>query len=424
MGTEKIRIGVIGVGARAAGGFGPAFNMRKEISVVALCDCNPIRMREYAKNFNGEQNYYQTPEEMYYAETLDAVLITTPDCMHVTHAISALKHGVHVLVDKPLATTYRDCRQIIAVAKSVGKTVMMGFNLRHNPVLQRLKQIVDQGQLGRIFLIENREFYDGGRTYMSRWNRLRSQSGGLWIHKGSHDFDVFQWLLGFPKPLRVSASAGINAFRSDRFPFPLRDGVTPGPSCGKCAYRNVCKDAMPFVVEEFPQWAGKAVEVDGYIKDLCMYLSDKDVHDNGLSIVEYDNGARASHMECFACSLTDRKYTIIGDLATAEVSLRGRTITVFPRWSQEVIRYELPPSEGGHGGADPSLVAEFINVFMGKTGNHSTAEHGAWATVVGEAAEIASRENRTVAINEITNKADADGGAAVNNEVGDGAEQR
>ena len=74
-------------------------------------------------------------------------------------------------------------------------------------------------------MMENREFYDGGRTYMARWNGKKSESGGLWIHKGSHDFDVFNWLLNFPKPKKVSAFAGMNVFTPQNFPFEVKDGI-------------------------------------------------------------------------------------------------------------------------------------------------------------------------------------------------------
>ncbi len=234
---------------------------------------------------------------------------------------------------------------------------------------------------------------------MARWNRSYEKSGGLWVHKGSHDFDVFQWLLDFPKPVRVMASAAIDVLNPDGLPFALEDGKPAGPTCGQCAYLDKCPDSQPFPND--PMWDEKAKSEDNYNKDECIYLSEKDVHDNGLSIVEYDNGVRASHMECFVTAMSDRLYTVIGDKAQAEVSLANRTITIRPRWGSEIKTITVPESQGSHGGADPNLVNAFIDS-LDKDGRlDSTLEHGLLSTAVGEAAEIASREKRSVLIEEL-----------------------
>lgn len=395
-----MRIGIIGAGGRGIGAFGKALRDVADARVQALCDTNPVRLREGAAAVGGEPGQYTSAREMFDAEDLDAVIITTPDYLHADHACEALERGVHVLVDKPLATTVAGCSRIIRAAEQAERTVMIGFNLRHNPVLRRLKDVVDAGLIGRVFLIENREFYDGGRTYMSRWNRRREWSGGLWVHKGSHDFDVFQWLLNFPRPLRVSATAGINALDAAHIPFEVKPDTPVGPTCSVCAYRERCPDRAWY--GENASFGPEAQAADGYAKDLCVYASDKDVHDNGIAIVEYDDGSRASHLECFVSSFTDRMYTLVGERGTAEVSLHDRRIVVRPRWKRgETMTIDIPPVEGGHGGADPGLLEAFLEVVRGGAANTSTTEHGLWSTAVGEAAEIAWREGRTVAIDEL-----------------------
>jgi predicted dehydrogenase len=295
--------------------------------------------------------------------------------------VAVLKKGMNVLIDKPLATTVKGCKEIIKAAEDSGKTVMIGFNLRHDPTLKRLKKLIDDGVLGKVFLVENREFYDGGKTYMSRWNRKYELSGGLWVHKGSHDFDVCQWLLGFPTPVKVSACAGVNILNEENLPFETEEGKPAGPTCSACAYKDICPDYHYRETGLPEEWGEEATKVDNYHKDLCMYLSDKNTHDNGFSIVEYDNGSRASHMECFITPFSDRMYTVVGD--------------------KEIDTYKIPEISGGHGGADPGLVSSFIDIIKGSSSNTSTAEHGMMSTAVGQAAEISCRENRTVFIEEL-----------------------
>ncbi len=394
----KVKIGIIGIGGRGSH-FGMLIEAHPDAEVKALCDPNQTRAKAAGDILGGTYNYYTEIEAMLGAEELDAVVITSPDNCHSDNAVAAIKKGANVLLDKPLATTVAGCKAVIEAANAAGKIAMMGFNLRHDPTLKRLKEIVDDGILGRVFLIENREFYNGGRTYMARWNRKYEISGGLWIHKGSHDFDVFGWLLNFPQPVKVSATAGISVLNEDNIPFELEDGKPVGPTCGKCHYRKICKDYSGY--EKNAMWDDKAIAEDQYERDLCIYTSDKSVHDNGISIVEYEGGIRASHMECFITSLTDRLYTVVGTKGQAEVSLHERTILIRPRWSQETIRYSIPTLDGSHGGADPKLVDAFIETVIGTRKNTSTLEQGLLATVVGQASEIASREERTVMISEL-----------------------
>lgn len=396
--TERLRIGIIGAGGRGIQAFGVMLSKRADSLVAALCDPNPHRMTEAGKTLGCGMNCYAGVEAMLDKERLDAVVVASPDYCHGQNVVAALRHGVNVLVDKPLATTVKECLDIINAAREAGKLVMMGFNLRHDPTIARLKEIVDSGTLGRLILIESREFYNGGRTYMARWNRKYECSGGLWVHKGSHDFDVFNWLLGFPRPVKVSAVAGVNVFRPENIPFDVKPDIPVGPTCLACAYKTICPDVA---IVDRPEWTGAAQAHDRYAKDLCMYTSDKNTHDNGIAIVEYENGARAGHLECFVCSFDDRRYTVVGDRGIAEASLAKRTILIYPRWRQETILHQLSESGGGHGGADPSLIDAFVRVLKGEIQNTSTIRHGLWSTAIGQASELSVRENRMVFVDEL-----------------------
>lgn len=397
---QRMRFGIVGAGGRGIHAFGRMIGARGDAEVVALCDNNRLRLEKGAALLGIRPACCATIAEMVAGARPDALVVTSPDFFHEAHAVEALEAGLPVLIDKPLATSVKGCRNIIAAAERTGLPVMIGFNLRHHAVLKKLKAIIADGLLGRVFLIENREFYDGGRTYMARWNRDYAFCGGLWIHKGSHDFDVFQWLLDFPRPVKVASFAGISALNLENLPFAVEPGKPVGPTCHACAYRGQCRDAND-LGSELDRWSDEASKLDGYHKDLCIYASDKSVHDNGLAIVEYDNGARASHMECFVTPVTDRRYTVVGTRGQAEASLHDHVITVQPRWSKDTVTYRIAPETGGHGGADPQLLDTFIRVLRGELPNPSTTLHGMLSTAVGQAAELARRENRVVMVDEL-----------------------
>ncbi len=398
--TDKIlNVGIIGTGNRGVGCFGALLAGRADARVAALADPNPVRLQAAADKVGPEAARYTDAGEMLAREPLDALVITSPDCSHADHAVAALRAGVpHVLVDKPLATTTQDCRRIARAARETGGQVAVGFNLRHLPLMRRIKEVIGDGLIGDLMVIENQEFYDGGRTYMARWNRRREWSGGLWIHKGTHDFDVFNWWNAGGNPVRVAAFAGVNALRPDKIPFALTPDVPVGPNCRACAYQGVCPDFYP---ADYGQdlFTPEAAREDGYLRDLCIFLSDKDTHDNGIAIVEYDNNVRASHSECFVCNFDDRRYTVVGDKGTllASVSDPGR-IEFRPRWGANQV-IEVPPGgDGMHGGADPLLLEDFLMSVRGDGPALSGLEDGLRAVAVGEAAEIAWREHRLVTV--------------------------
>jgi len=397
--NRMLNIGVIGTGNRGVGCFGALLAARADTCVAALSDPNSVRLEAAAAKIGPDAARYTDAGEMLARESLDALIITSPDYSHADHAVAALRAGIpHVFVDKPLATTTEDCRRVAQAAHITGGQVAVGFNLRHLPLMRKIKEIIEGGLIGDLMLIENQEFYDGGRTYMARWNRKREWSGGLWIHKGTHDFDVFNWWNAGGTPIRVAAFAGVNALRPDKIPFPVDPDVPVGPNCRACAYQTVCPD---FYAADYGQdlFSPDAAREDGYLKDLCIFLSDKDTHDNGIALIEYDNNVRASHSECFICNFDDRRYTVVGDRGTLMAFVSDPTqITLRPRWGADQI-IEVPPAAGGmHGGADPLLLEDFLRSVRSGVPVLSGLRDGMRAVAVGEAAEVAWREHRLVTI--------------------------
>ncbi len=397
---DKLRIGIVGVGFRGKDAFGRMLSERTDAEIAALCDTNSLRMGAAKALLGCDCNCYTSVEQILGDTALDGIIITTPDHTHEAIAMAAIESGKHILVDKPLAITAAGCLRIINAARSRNLEVTVGFNLRHVPVLKKIKDIIDNGDLGELMAIENREFYDGGRTYMSRWNRRSELSGGLWIHKGSHDFDIMNWWNPGGLPVRVSAFAGLNALREDKLPFEVREDVPVGPYCSNCAYSEKCPDCFPRQAETYNS---QTAEIDGYLPDLCMFTSDKDTHDNGIALVEYDNNVRVSHLECFVSNFSDRLYTIIGDKGVLTASLNNPTaVELRPRWGSEDKLIHVPPAgEGGHGGSDPSLLADFLNSIRTGARTRATGRDGILSVAVGQAAEVSWREHRTVEISEL-----------------------
>jgi len=406
---SAIRIGIIGAGGRGIHCFGKLFatQFAGEVEIVGLADPNRIRAEAGLGLLKITAPVHESAEELIRRKDVQAVVVTATDYLHESLCVMAFKHGKHVLVDKPLATSAMGCLNVMEAAHKSGKLLYMGFNLRHAPVLRKTKEMASAGAFGEIFSIQAIEYYNGGRTYMARWNRLKKFTGGLFIHKGSHDFDIINWIMGRARPAQVSCFANVFTLNPEHLPFKPRAGVKPGPTCSLCQYAKECPDVMPEgefdldAAERAGMFGDKAAVVDGYRKNLCMYLSDKDTHDQGVAVVLYDNGATAMHSEYFVTPKTNRHYFIEGTKGHAEVNLHENRIEVLPRWSSDRIEYKIAESAGGHGGADPVMCAEFVRCI--KKGLRPTASgiDGAWSVAVGEACELARVKNRVVKVSEV-----------------------
>jgi len=205
-------------------------------------------------------------------------------------------------------------------------------------------------------------------------------------------------------PVKVSAFAGVEVFRPERLPFDLAPGEKAGPHCAVCAVKHKCGDRFDEWEKEDGLFGESAREEDGYRKDVCMYLSEKDTHDSGVAIIEYDNGVRASHWECFFTPVSTRRFTVIGDRGHLDADLRGDLLTVYPRWSEDRIEYHVSRPAGGHGGSDPLLVDTFIRNIREGTAPAATVRDGTMSVVIADAAERSRREGRTVLIEELLSR--------------------
>src|SRR5690606_9414694 len=102
---------------------------------------------------------FSSLEDALQAVACDAVVVATPDGYHVEPVCTALRYGVYVYVEKPLAITLEDCLTIVRADEAVGRRTMVGFNLRFAPLYRRLRQLIVDGAVGRLLTIQADEFY-------------------------------------------------------------------------------------------------------------------------------------------------------------------------------------------------------------------------------------------------------------------------
>ncbi|MEM3630038.1 MAG: Gfo/Idh/MocA family oxidoreductase, partial [Nitrososphaerota archaeon] len=185
--TGKIKIGVIG----AAGFIGEvhtraAFEI-PNAKLVAIADINEERGKEVAKKYNTK--WYKDYNDMLKKEDIDAVIIATPDDLHLDPAIAAAEAGKHMLIEKPLATNVKDAEEIIKYAKKNGVKLMVGFIERFNPIFLTIKQAIVDGNIGAPILLYTKRI-----NPLFIGERVGSRTNTLWW-SGIHDIDLMHWFL-------------------------------------------------------------------------------------------------------------------------------------------------------------------------------------------------------------------------------------
>lgn len=192
---EKIRIGVAGCGH-----WGPNhirnFGNLEQSEVPVCCDVNPERLKAVKKMFPGIETM-TAYEEMVKRNDIDAVVVSTPVRFHYHIAKAALEQGKDVLCEKPMTLNYAESRELIELARTKGRILMVGHVFLYNMGIRRIKEYIQSGELGRIHYIHC------ARTNLGP---IREDVNAVY-DLASHDISICSYLLG-STPGRVVAKAG------------------------------------------------------------------------------------------------------------------------------------------------------------------------------------------------------------------------
>lgn len=355
----RLRIVLVGAGGRTTTFLQYFSRNPADGEIVGICDLFPEKARLLAKIYNVQTEVFDDMDAMLAKTKPDAMIICTPDYLHAEPAIAGLKAKLHVLCEKPMATTLEDCDRIIEAARKSTAIFYLGFNLRHGPVHETIHEMITAGRFGRVTTIEANEYYYGGKTYFRRWNRFEKFGGGLWITKACHDFDLLNWMAG-AEPQTVYATANLSHYQSK---------PKAAKQCRSCPLQYECPDyydifnAGPeekdqlwkdfrFVAEKHGQEPG----------DLCLFTSEKDTFDNGIAVVTYKNDIRTTYTVNVLASRSTREMRIIGTEGQCEADMERGIIECTERHSGRRYTYDLTHlMASGHGGADDRMIRDFLH---------------------------------------------------------------
>jgi predicted dehydrogenase len=167
---------------------------RPELSFAGLCERDPARAAAFSAKVPGGR-VWNDLDVMLADPTVDAVVVATPPRTHHAICKAALMAGKHVLVEKPLATTAEDARDLIEVAESRELVLMPGHTFIYSPPVNKVKELIDSGELGEVYFVTS-----------ARMNLGKYQPDGVICDLAPHDLSILLYLLGEPV-VSVSTSA-------------------------------------------------------------------------------------------------------------------------------------------------------------------------------------------------------------------------
>ena len=352
---QKLRLGVIGLGRRAASLLPVFRGVYGGFRVAAVADPDRegarARLRDAELPERDTVFFTDVDEMLGHAGELDALMIGTRCDIHTPMAVKAAATGLPLYLEKPVAISYEQIAALRDAYRGREKSVVVSFPMRMTPLFRAVMEVVDSGRLGIVNQVQAFNYVPYGGTYYALpAYRDFEVTGGMWLQKATHDFDYVNAVLG--TPTAVSAVMTRMAYGGD-MPHDLR--------CSGCDRAFTCPESP----------AGIARRGDdggvGTNDHLCVFGDGIRLQDAGAALVAYESGAHASYTQNFLSRRTagSRGATITGYEATLSFDWYKETVTVVDHHSDRVDSSRVRATTG-HLGGDEALARNFVDVCLGR----------------------------------------------------------
>lgn len=405
---------------------------REVAELVAFCDLSQTRMNWYnhklaaTRRLEARPTYFAHEFDRMIAETRpDVVIVCTMDSTHHLYITRAMELGCDVISEKPMTTDLPKLQAIFETIDRTGRSLRVTFNYRYAPAYTQFRQLILDGLVGRPLLVDFSWLLDTshGADYFRRWHRLKENSGGLLVHKATHHFDLVNWWIdSFPQT--VAAMGALSFYGRD-------NATARGETYSYQRYTGApAAQNDPFALFLTSQEALKGLYLDaeaesGYIRDQNVFGEPMTAEDTMAVTVRYHNGALLSYClvayapwEGLRVAITGTKGRVEMDIEESVTHLLGdgraadtnaskgpfkqARMRVFPMFGQGY-EVEVPAGEGGHGGADPVMLAQIFSPNPPPDPYHRAASHvdGAASVLVGIAANQSMQTGQMVDIEKL-----------------------
>jgi len=355
---DTIRWGIVGTGMMALEHIA---NLRLTPGsvITGMVDPEPASIARAQAAVGGEVAVFASPADLASSGTVDAVLVASPNFTHHAVLQPLLDARLHILCEKPLATTLADARDVAARVAGYDKVFWTGMEYRFMPPAAAFITQVHGGKVGQLKMLSIREHRFPFLVKVGDWNRFNANTGGTMVEKCCHFFDLMRVIVG-SEPVRVFCSGGVDVNHTQE-------------------------------------------RYDGQVPDII---------DNSFTTVDFAGGVRAMlDLSMFADGAENQEEIVaVGDAARLDVLIPTGEIVFAPRVGfmnpkrVERTRVAVDPAAlaaGQHHGATLYQHAAFARAVRGEGPVLVTADDGLRAVAMGLAAETSAREHRVVEMAEL-----------------------
>ena len=372
-----MKFAIIGLGGR--GGTYAHFIQYYKSELVAVCDPD-ISKKELAISYGMKEDGFYTDEDEFFSKgkLADALVVATLDTLHYRQVMRALEIGYDILLEKPIAMTLEECEKIRDKANELGRKVVVCHVLRYSPYYNKVKELLDEGIIGKpicIEITENIGYYHYAHSYCRGNWRNTDVSTPLILAKNCHDTDMICWLIG-KNCLSVSSFGSLFYFKEENAP----EGSST--HCYSCKYKDSCKYSafLLYNNEDYEKRAGlakhgrlgdteeeinKSLENPDNLLGRCVYRCDNNVADNQIVNIQFEGNIIARLKTIAFSERMGRDLTINGTdgVLYFSRSAEGKTVVTVEKFGGDKTDYPISEPKGGyahHAGGDVAIVEQFI----------------------------------------------------------------
>lgn len=345
--------------------------------VVAVADINGFRRERMARKhaIPPTRCFADWSECIGAGRLADALVIALPDRLHYHPALQGLDLGYDLLLEKPIAQSIDECRDILARQKATGAIVAVCHVLRYAPIFVEMKRALDAGEIGELIAMQHREPI--AYTHMVH-AYVRGPAGNsrdttpIILAKSCHDLDIIRWIVGRPCK-RLSAEGSLTLFRPERAPSGAPRRCTDGcphekdcPFSALAIYVKARKHLYVFDKPDNQPWTDEFItnilKTSPYGR--CAYRCDNDQPDHYAMAMEFEGGVTASFTMDGYNMHAGRRTRLVGTRGTIESDGVKFVLSRFGEgvkrvWDSEKVDL-AGTADHGHGGGDLRLVRDFV----------------------------------------------------------------
>jgi UDP-N-acetyl-2-amino-2-deoxyglucuronate dehydrogenase len=310
---SNLKFGIIGCGRIAQR---HAEQIQKIGTLAAVCDTIAKASQSLADQYQAKS--YTDIESLLAGEKdIDVVSICSPNGLHAEHSIKALKAGVHVLCEKPMAISVYDCGRMIDAAEKANKRLFIVKQNRYNPPVVAVKNLVESGALGTLYSVQLNCFWNRNNEYYkgSDWKGTKKLDGGTLYTQFSHFIDLLYWIVGDVKNIK-------GAMVSNKFHKGLIEIEDTG--CGTLEFHNGTIGTLNYSVNAYKKNMEGSLTIfaeKGTIKIGGQYLNELDYQAiEGAEIKDLPQGNPPNNYGQYLGSMSnhDKVYQNVVDVLTKQ----------------------------------------------------------------------------------------------------------